>query len=259
MADAFVQLPDDAANTGKKVDNDSLTVGANTVHRQRVRQAGGAAAELLDIRNAAPGASDYGIVTRVGDGHDVAKGATADAAVTTDVAGTLSGKLRGLVKWAFERMPSSLGQKVKSGSLGVVIASDQDTLPVDVVDEDARILGRAKLLDSGGAVIDPAREGGNLATLATTLAAIQAALLLAQGALSAAATGPMVQGQVGDTPPSYLDGVIQPLSLTSEGRLRVSSQPSEARADVWGDFAPKWFEPQADSYSAVEWAERSIW
>ncbi len=47
----------------------------------------------------------------VADGADVAEGATTDAAVVTDVAGTVSGKLRGLVKWAYERMPSSLGQK----------------------------------------------------------------------------------------------------------------------------------------------------
>lgn len=55
-------------------------------------------------------------------------GAVADAAVVTDTTGSLSGKMRGLVKWAFERMPASLGQKVKTASFPVVLASDQDAL-----------------------------------------------------------------------------------------------------------------------------------
>jgi len=66
----------------------------------------------------------------VADGSDVAEGATADAAVVTDVAGTISGKLRGLVKWAFERMPASLGQKTKAASLPVTLASDEDAVAV---------------------------------------------------------------------------------------------------------------------------------
>ena len=52
-------------------------------------------------------------------------GTTADAAVVTDAAGTLSGKLRGLVKWAFERMPAALGQTTKANSFPVVFPSDQ--------------------------------------------------------------------------------------------------------------------------------------
>lgn len=92
----------------------------------------------------------------IADGADVTQGALADAAVITDVNGTLSGKLRGLVKWAFERMPASLGQKAMAASLPVVIASDQSALTVashavtnagtfatqaDVTDRAARLLG----------------------------------------------------------------------------------------------------------------------
>ena len=57
-------------------------------------------------------------------------GATTDTAVTTDAAGTQSGKLRGLVKWAFERMPAALGQTTMAGSLPVAIASNQGSIPV---------------------------------------------------------------------------------------------------------------------------------
>lgn len=75
-------------------------------------------------------ASAGGGAVSIADGSDVAEGATTDAAVITDTTGTLSGKLRGLVKWAFERMPTSLGQKAMAASLPVVIASDQSSLAV---------------------------------------------------------------------------------------------------------------------------------
>ena len=66
-----------------------------------------------------------GSPTTIADGADVTQGAIADAAVVTDASGTLGGKLRGLVKWAYERMPASLGQQSIADSLSVVIASGQ--------------------------------------------------------------------------------------------------------------------------------------
>ena len=66
----------------------------------------------------------------VANGSDVVQGATTDAAVITDTSGTVSGKLRGLVKWAFERMPVALGQTTSAASLPVVIASNQSAVPI---------------------------------------------------------------------------------------------------------------------------------
>ena len=57
-------------------------------------------------------------------------GAVADSAVITDTTGSLSGKLRGVVKWAFERMPTALGQTTMSASLPVAIASNQTGIPL---------------------------------------------------------------------------------------------------------------------------------
>lgn len=68
----------------------------------------------------------------------------------------------------------------------------------------------------------------------TTIATDVAPLVTAQGATGTSVTGPMVQGLVNDTPSSYSDGVIQPLSLTAEGRLRVSSVPSTVD-HIWQD------------------------
>lgn len=71
------------------------------------------------------------VAATIADGADVAEGATTDAAITTDVNGTVSGKLRGLVKiiggWI-----ATLGQKTMANSAPVVIASDQTTIPVSI-------------------------------------------------------------------------------------------------------------------------------
>ncbi len=72
------------------------------------------------------------IVTTISAGASVDIGALADAAVVTDTSGSLSGKLRGLVKWSAERMPATLGQKTMTASFPVVISSDQSTFPVTV-------------------------------------------------------------------------------------------------------------------------------
>lgn len=105
------------------------TDDAGGVHYQMVKLVDG----TLNGTDPIPGTSANGLdvdVTRLASGGSVDIGAVADAAVTTDTTGSLSGKLRGLVKWAFERMPASLGQKAKTASFPVVIASDQDALAV---------------------------------------------------------------------------------------------------------------------------------
>jgi hypothetical protein len=84
------------------------------------------AVELVDIN----GDPLSGSAVSIADGADVTQGAIADAAVITDTTGTISGKLRGLIKWAFERMPASLGQKIMTASFPVVISSDQSAVPI---------------------------------------------------------------------------------------------------------------------------------
>lgn len=57
-------------------------------------------------------------------------GANADAAVDTDTTGTISGKLRGLVKLMvnyLSRFPASLGQKARSASLPVTLSTEDVT------------------------------------------------------------------------------------------------------------------------------------
>src|SRR3990167_6065317 len=84
---------------------------------------------ITQVDDVGGGGGGGGAVT-VADGDDVNAGSTTDAVVITDATGTLSSKLRGLIKWAFERMPVSLGQKVMTASFPVVVASDQSAIPV---------------------------------------------------------------------------------------------------------------------------------
>ncbi len=82
MSDGVLQLPTDGA--GKKLDTEELTVGANTVHRERDQIAGAAADEITDVRKTDPTALDGGIVNRPAPPDDVQ---TATASSTATAAG----------------------------------------------------------------------------------------------------------------------------------------------------------------------------
>jgi hypothetical protein len=59
MSDAYVQIATDGS--GKKIDNDSLTVSSNTVYRQRIINASpSTAAGLAEVINVAP-STEYGL------------------------------------------------------------------------------------------------------------------------------------------------------------------------------------------------------
>lgn len=71
MTDGIIQIAPDS--TGKKVDTSELTVGANTVERQRTVIADDAtAAAVAKVQATQPGSSDYGLTVRqAGDGYVV--------------------------------------------------------------------------------------------------------------------------------------------------------------------------------------------
>lgn len=86
----------------------------------------------------------------------------------------------------------TIGQKTMAGSEPVVLASDQSTLPT---------------LDTNSAAI--------LADLISLLAG-----LVAQGSTTSGQSGPLAQGAVSTSSPSYTNGQTSPLSLTPSGGLR---------------------------------------
>jgi hypothetical protein len=76
-------------------------------------------------------------------------------------------------------------------------------------------------LDVALSTVATARQDTGNATLASILADL-ALLLQTQGGTATGISGPMIQGVVNDAPPAQLDGTLAPLSLNSEGRLRVA-------------------------------------
>jgi hypothetical protein len=72
----------------------------------------------VEIKAAAAGA-----MTDIGN-------STSTAAITTDIAGTVLGYLRGLVKLWISRLPAALGQVGMNASMPVAIASDQSAVPI---------------------------------------------------------------------------------------------------------------------------------
>lgn len=89
MSDGYIQVQPDS--TGKKVDNSELTVGANTVERQRIVLADSAdAAGLAVVGRSDPGSKDYGVSIRQVPGG-------ADANMTHELLLQILGKLDDLV------------------------------------------------------------------------------------------------------------------------------------------------------------------
>jgi len=62
MADSYVQV--NADGTGKKVDSEQVTVGANDVQRQRVEIAGAAAAAVAAVQATTVAGTEQGLVVR---------------------------------------------------------------------------------------------------------------------------------------------------------------------------------------------------
>ncbi len=62
MSDNFIGLP--TSGPGEKLDTELLTVGAESVNRERMQIAGAVAAEIARVLNSDPAAGDYGLVTR---------------------------------------------------------------------------------------------------------------------------------------------------------------------------------------------------
>lgn len=77
MGDAFVQVP-----TGEKIDGSSLTVGGNTVQRQRntIADPNTAAAQAA-VKNQHPAPTDYGLAVR-----PITRGSTATVSRVADTA-----------------------------------------------------------------------------------------------------------------------------------------------------------------------------
>lgn len=64
MADGFIQLPDDASNTGKKVRTQSRAIGANTVHEHYTAVSDVSGDVQARVLTGVPSQGDPGVVVR---------------------------------------------------------------------------------------------------------------------------------------------------------------------------------------------------
>lgn len=89
MADQFVQVAADSV--GKKIDASELSVGANTVERQRINISDPTtAAAHASVLNAAPAGTEYGLSVRSVGTVNVTEVRPASSAVTSVAASTSS-------------------------------------------------------------------------------------------------------------------------------------------------------------------------
>lgn len=167
------------------------------------------------------------------------------------------------IKTNTDKIPAQ-GQATMAASTPVVIASNQSAVPISgavTVSSGSITVANASLAVTGtfwqatqpisGAVSFTAPQHvivDSSAALAVTgpltdvelrasavdVAATNANLELTQGSASSGAVGPMVQGAVSETTSPYIDGELRPLSLNSEGRLRVTTVPAYVDFDFFG-------------------------
>ncbi len=155
MSNQYIQTPDDSAETGKKVDTSQLAVGAHTVQRQRIAIADqDTAAAVSTVKNAEPGATDYGLVVRqvgargttVTPFNDVTVGASASlvrAQNTSRVCLSITNNDTSIaVRWGDSSVTATKGQRIGPGAsvqitatAAVYMVSEGDDVTVSVTEE----------------------------------------------------------------------------------------------------------------------------
>jgi hypothetical protein len=89
VADQILKLPDDTANTGRKLDASELTVGVQVVERERINIADPAdPLGLAAVKNSTPAGTEYGEIVRLAG--PIPAGASVIGHVVVDSAGNVS-------------------------------------------------------------------------------------------------------------------------------------------------------------------------
>ena len=135
----------------------------------------------------------------------------------------------------------AVGQTVSAFSLPVVVASDQTAIPVSALALPlpfgaATAANQPALNGDGGALTHvtnfpamqsvtgtvTANAGTNMSTALLALDTSVNGILTAQGSTTYGQRGPLLQGAVTASAPSYISGQTNPLSLDTAGNLRVN-------------------------------------
>jgi hypothetical protein len=155
-------------------------------------------------------------------------GANADAAIVTDTTGSINGKLRGLVKWAFERMPAALGQALMAASFPVVIASNQSAVAVS---------------DGGGSLtvdgtVTPAATENHIGEVGQKLVVVSATPVISTSAYATGDAVGAVMSFASATRVAAGSGVVESVTITDKAKqsanldlLLFDTNPSVAPTD----------------------------
>lgn len=208
MADSFVQLPPDS--TGKLLDTAAVTVGANTVQRERHVIADNVSNNYASISAAGAVKVDGSAVTQPVSAASLPlpTGASTDATVANPqvTAGTTSAPTK----------IDIVGGKTTD------VTPQYQPIPLTNAGAAVKVDGSATTQPVSGSVTVSGTVTSNIGTTnGLALDATVSGLQVTQGSTTAGQKGDLVQGAVTTAVPSYTNGQTSPLSLNTAGGLRV--------------------------------------
>lgn len=198
---------DEPTTIDKKLDTESLVVGANTVHRERIQITGALAAEIAAILNAAPAGTEYALIVRnIPNGTQTVAGTiTANAGTGTFTVGDGGGSLT-----IDNAALSVTGTGVESGALRVTIATDST--------------GLISVDDNGGSITIDGTVSANLNAGINNIGDVD---VLSLPAL------PAGTNNIGDVDVLTLPNTAADNSTNSTSKLPVISCRANAAAPTW--------------------------
>ncbi len=218
------------------------TLAANTFPVSAVFVPGTAGGKLTALQGGTASTDVNGFTSApaalsVADGSDVTQGTSTDANTVNTVMGRLT-KIRDLLNgtlpvsgtfWQATQpvsaatlpLPAGASTSAKQPALGTAGTASSDVLTVQ------GIASMTALKVDGSGVTQPvsgtvtANAGTNLNTSALVLDTSVNGILLAQASTTSGQKGPLMQGAVTTSAPTYTTAQTNPLSLTTAGLLRV--------------------------------------
>ena len=208
-----------------------------------------------------------GVAVTVGTGAASANtprvAVASDSAITAN-AGTNLNTSALLLDATFTTRINTQGQKTMAASTPVVLASDQASIPVTVA---------STTITGSVAVTGPLTDAQLRATpvpISGTVTATSAATATASDPLYVEATSNAlsqdlagnlrvrIRGMVSDTTEGLIDGTYRDVSLTNDGRLRVSTVPARYQVLFFSDNEEQMWGPDlqvAYAFSGSPWSE----
>lgn len=172
MADSYLPYQN-PSTTDKKLDSESVSVGANDVERERVQIAGSGASEIAAVKNTDPASNAYGSVVR-----DPGLNSRIGEVQASPTANTVLDRLKALLTGIVLAAGSNLIGKVKLRNPGDTVDIGDSTNPVrtDPTGTTTQPVSASSLPLPSGAATSAKQDTGNtsLSNLETKIGEVQA-------------------------------------------------------------------------------------